>query len=253
MANTSKNLKRIYPLYLVIDNSGSMDHPVSITEKIRRIDLAKNFPRGIYQLYEENQQLVANLRVCVMTFNNTVQIQRNLAPVSEVLDMNMDWNPSGKTYFANLFSSIHQQVEEDRRKLSADYDLHNPAIVIFTDGIQSDNEALNENDQSRLTNYKLIVDNPNFNQKIQIVMYGVAGASKEFLELWATHPDLAVKPDKNLPFAKQLEFLIIKLKETLRNSLTIAGLEGSFTSSEGWVDPSVRRKSAIDDEMDDLW
>jgi hypothetical protein len=62
--------KVVYPLYLVIDNSESMNKAV---DGQRRIDLARQIPLALLRLYEEDVSLVASVPLVVKKGQGCVQ------------------------------------------------------------------------------------------------------------------------------------------------------------------------------------
>jgi hypothetical protein len=243
----SSKLKKIYPLYLVIDCSGSMREAVSFQSTERRIDLAKKFPWAIFELYEESQDLVAHLRVSISIFNKSLTEVLPLSEVTEIPKANFDWEPkeTDRTFFANLFQSLRFQIERDRDNISGEFDMHNPAIVIFTDGVASNDEASGENREGRIRAHELLLETKGFNQKIQIVMFGVSTATISFLENYATHKNFAIKADASKGIKEQMEGLVLQLKHTLRKSQLED--QGDLNS---WLPEDI---GPIDREVDDLW
>ncbi len=229
----TEQTQRIYPLYLAIDSSGSMEEVLNPFDGQRRIDFARNFPLGIVQLYEESQDLVAHLRVSVFTFNREALQELPLTSVTDIRDMNFDWNPKGKTFFANLFETIQKQIEKDKAVFGSQFDMHNPAVVVVTDGIPSNEAESGETPELRRSAQKSLVEMKGFNQPVQIVMYGIGMASLEILNTYATHPSLAIKADPALPIAKQMESLVVQLKRTIRQSL-LNDVSGDL---QQWIQP----------------
>jgi hypothetical protein len=123
-----------------------------------------------------------------------------------------------KTFFAQLFDYLHDRIQKDFEEFGSKYEMHNPAIVILTDGLATNNPDANESEESRLAAYKKLLSIDKFNQPIQIAMYGIGDASEDFLRQWATKPKLATKADGDSQL-EQLEKLIVELKKTLRTSL----------------------------------
>lgn len=240
----SETKTRIYPLYLAIDSSGSMEETLNPFDSQRRIDFARNFPLGILQLYEESQDLVAHLRISVFTFNRTAHLELPLSPVTSIRDMNFDWEPKGKTFFANLFDTIQNRIQEDKAAFAVDYDMHNPAIVVVTDGIPSNVAEDGETPERRRSSQRSLAEMEGFNQPVQIVMFGIGMASQDILSTYATHPSLAIKADPALPIAKQMESLVLQLKHTIRQSL-LNDVSGDASQWIQPIDPNADR--------DDLW
>jgi uncharacterized protein YegL len=236
------NKTKIYPLYLVIDNSGSMDSPLDVFSSLRRIDVAKGFPKAILQLYEESQDLVVNLRLSVLTFNKKAEIVLPLSPIPELRNLNTDWNPKSRTHFAELFDTLRLQIQSDFEAYRSEFIFHNPAIVIITDGIPSDELEV------RTSSYNALLATGPFNQPIQILMYGVEEAREETLLQYATSPRFALKANPLIPIADQVEDLIIALKRTVRDSLERESEDGS-SPKNGWVKEATEE----DDEEDDRW
>jgi uncharacterized protein YegL len=239
MAVSKSGSKRIYPLYLVIDNSGSMDE-VELFSTASRIDVAKGFPKALLQLYDESQDLVVNLRVSVLTFNKTARIEMPLSPVTELRNLNTDWAPRSRTHFGELFDTLREQIAGDFEKFSTNFDFHNPAIVIVTDGIPSDEATVRDRAYERL------LEVAKFNQPLQVLMYGVDEARQDILERYATSPNLALKATRS-SIVEQIQALIIILKQTVRDSLKRES-ETEGDSTKGWVQPPED-----DDEEDTRW
>jgi uncharacterized protein YegL len=241
MNEKSETLKTVYPLYLVIDCSGSMDEQLNPFESMRRIDFARNFPLSILHLYESSQDLVAHLRVSVFIFNSRATQVLPLSSVTEIGAMDFNWEPKGRTFFANLFKSLKVQIEKDRDQLSSEFDLHNPAIVVVTDGIPSNEELAGENPESRRNAHKELLNVSGFNQPVQILMFGIGMASQEFLDTYATSKNLARKADPSKQITDQMKDIVLKLKETIRQSLL-----NRDENSSGWLSEAL-------DKDDDLW
>jgi uncharacterized protein YegL len=235
--------KTIYPLYLVIDCSGSMDEQLNPFESMRRIDFARNFPLSILHLYESSQDLVAHLRVSVFIFNSRATQVLPLSGVTEIGAMDFNWEPKGRTFFANLFKTLKVQIEEDRDQLSHKFDLHNPAIVIVTDGVPSNEELADENAESRRNAHKELISISGFNQAVQLLMFGIGMASQEFLDIYATSKNLARKADPTKQITDQMKDIVAKLKETIRKSLL-----NPDESSSGWLSEAIEKEDEIWDD-----
>ena len=239
--------KRIYPLYLAIDASGSMDQVINPFEETKRIDLAKQIPLAFNQLYEENQDLVSLLWVSVFLFNTKVLRVLPLSPVSQVREVDLNWNASGKTFFANLFSSLETAIRDDMKNVGEDFEVHNPAVVIVTDGIPSTVEEADEIESSRRSERQALLSIDGFNQSVQIAFMGIGSSREEFLQDYASSRGLAMKLDPAQPIVKQVEGLIAALKKTIRASL--AKTDGS--SEGGWMRSFF--SEPVDDEKDDYF
>ena len=236
-----ESLKTIYPLYLAIDCSGSMDEQLNPFEPMRRIDFARNFPLGILHLYESSQDLVAHLRVSVFIFNSKATQVLPLSNVTEISGMDFNWESKGRTFFANLFKALKSQIEEDRDRLSDKFDLHNPAIVVVTDGIPSNEDLAGENSESRRNAHKELLNVAGFNQPVQLLMFGIGMASQEFLDIYATSKNLARKADPTKEISDQMKDIVVRLKETIRKSLL-----NPDENSSGWLSEALEKE-------DELW
>lgn len=242
-----KNTKKMYPLYLVIDCSGSMLEAVSPISTERRIDLAKRFPMALHDLYLESQDLVAHLGVSIHLFNRTLTEVLPLSDVTKIPKANFDWEPkrTDKTYFANLFDELAITVKRDKEASPSNVDLHNPAIVVFTDGVASNDETRGENRDGRLKARNRLLGVGGFNQPLQIVMCGIGSATLTFLQNYATHDDFAIKADPSKSIKEQMEWLVLKLKNTIRTSLI-----EKTGDEESWLSPGDVQH---DRRFDDLW
>lgn len=228
----AKQLERIYPFYLVIDCSGSMDEPLNPFDKTRRIERAAGFAEAIFELYEDNQELISPLRISLVIFNRETEVKLKLAPVSNLRDLDTSWQPTSKTYFAQLFRALKAEIERDFSRYSTEYDMHNPAVVVVTDGIPSDSVELGENKETRASAWQSLTSITLFNQPVQVMMLGIGMAPKSILSRYATDPKLAWRPSDE-DVSSQMKKLILLLKETVRKSLFETEKDG------GWLQPEA--------------
>jgi uncharacterized protein YegL len=135
----------IYPLYIFIDNSGSMAKQVNGK---RLIDLARLIPSELLDLYTRDNSLVTSLRVALFDFNFKVDILQKLATIPKLRTLKKPLEPKGKTFFSSVFKEVRNQVITDYGLDIADLAnvppevngnvMMKPAVLIVTDGIPSD-------------------------------------------------------------------------------------------------------------------
>ena len=224
-----------YPLYLVLDASGSMDEDAGSRT---RMDLALEVPKQLLTLYEEQNTLVENLKVCVLVFNRTVSELLPLSNVSRLASIDYDVvQPEGKTFFSQVFFDLSQRIPADVKKFSGSSKVMKPAVVIVTDGIPSKidpmedrNAAWNKLMPVSKTSGKL--DSRVFDRIPQVIMFGVATAKMEFLQMYATKPKYAIKLNDQDDVSKQIKTVVRSIKESVASSQ----MNPSINPDEDWLD-----------------
>jgi len=164
----------IYPLYLVIDNSASMQNEV---DGVTLSELAMEIPLAILKLYETDPSLVSALRVGVISFNIEANTILPLNPIPKLRTLPHTLNPGYRTYFSKVFDELAVQIRSDYESLSSSYKVMKPAVLIVTDGIPSDPPEVRKNSYEKL-GLKLggAEDTSLFPTPPQIIVLGVGEA-----------------------------------------------------------------------------
>jgi uncharacterized protein YegL len=122
-----------------------------------------------------------------------------LSNVSRLATIDYDQvQPEGKTFFSQVFYDLSERIPADVKKFSGSSKVMKPAVVIVTDGIPSKIDLIEDrnaawNKLMPLSKMTGKVDSTNYDRVPQIIMFGVASAKIEFLQMYATGANYAIK------------------------------------------------------------
>jgi hypothetical protein len=223
--------KVVYPLYVVIDNSDSMNREV---EGQRRIDLARQIPLALLRLYEEDVSLVASVHVAVLTFNSSVKVVKPLGPIPELRDLPTSLEARSKTYFGKVFDKLYELIIQDHESHGPDTKFMRPTVVLLTDGLPNDLP------EERNFSYRRLVpldknssspDKTKFLLTPDLFMFGIASAVPEVLEKYATRPENALMLE-----ASSVDRQIVALAQGLKKSVATSMADPVLDPSRPWLD-----------------
>ncbi len=210
--------KVIYPLYIVVDNSDSMNKEI---KGQRRIDLARQIPLALLRLYEEDVSLVKSLQVAFLTFNSTVNVVLPLGPIPALRELPSSLEAKSKTYFGKVFDKIYELIVADHAALDSQSKFMRPTVVLVTDGLP--NDPPEERNQAfrrlvPLSKHTSEPDKTKFLLTPDIVMMGIAAAVPEVLEKYSTRPEGILMAASDT-VDEQIRLLAASLKDTVATSL----------------------------------
>jgi hypothetical protein len=223
--------KVVYPLYLVIDNSESMNKAV---DGQRRIDLARQIPLALLRLYEEDVSLVASVHVAVSTFNSSVEVILPLGPIPELRNLPKSLEAKSKTFFGRVFDKLYEQIIEDHAAYGNDARFMRPTVALVTDGLPNDLPEERNSAYRRLVpldKHSSSPDKSKFLLTPDILMLGIASAVPEVLEKYATRPE-NVRKLESASVDDQIRSLALALKKSVATSMADPVLD----PSRPWLD-----------------
>lgn len=223
--------KVVYPLYVVIDNSDSMNREV---DGQRRIDLARQIPLALLRLYEEDVSLVASVHVAVLTFNSSVEVVKPLGPIPELRDLPPSLEAKSKTFFGKVFDKLYEQIVLDHEAYGLETKFMRPTVVLLTDGLPNDLPEERNFSYRRLVPLDKHSSNPDKTKFLLtpvIFMLGIASAVPEVLEKYATRPENAVMLE-----AISVDRQIAALAQGLKKSVATSMADPVLDPSRPWLD-----------------
>jgi uncharacterized protein YegL len=224
--------RKIYPLYLVIDSSGSMKNyvvePSDDANGVRRIDLASSIPSTIFRLYEENPLLVANLFISVISFNKEATCHLELGNLTRLRDLNFNPTPHSRTYFSVAFEEVHNRIRMDFAAKDAEVVWANPAIILVTDGIPSDSPEVRDSAFRKLVPINGL-ESSDFPVP-RVHMFGVGEAKRDFLEKYAYDDASVWVGAEEQSIFEQLNHAVTLIKTSVLKSQLKANLDDSGQS-----------------------
>ena len=157
------NWKQILPLYIVCDESGSME-PIGGIEAINQ---------ALPQLHAEiaADPLVSDkCRIGLITFSDTAEELMSLTKLSDVVAM-PGLQARGLTNYGPVFDLLKQVIVRDIANLkSQGFEVFRPAVFFITAGEPTD-------DPQWETAYRSLMDKSTFAAYPNIVAFGVHGAN----------------------------------------------------------------------------
>jgi hypothetical protein len=210
--------KIVYPLYLVIDSSSSMNKEV---EGQRRIDLAREIPLALLKLYEDDNSLVSSVQVSVITFNTEARCMIELGEISNLREL-PSFEAKSKTFFSAAFRELRARISEDYARLSGDRVFMKPAVVMVTDGRPNDDAS------ERTSSFRQLVPMEKYGPGSSMAgdvpipqrfMLGIDVAHPEVLEAYASDPALARKVDGALSVGEQIRWIAKLIQGSVSTSM----------------------------------
>lgn len=210
--------KVVYPLYLVIDNSSSMNKEV---EGQRRIDIAREIPLALLQLYEEDNSLVSAVQVSVITFNTQARCVMELGEISKLREL-PNFDAKSKTYFSVAFRELRERISADYERLSGERLFMKPAVVMVTDGRPNDDAKERTSSFRQLVpigKYEHLEANERTAPSPQLFMLGIDVAHPEVLEAYASDSALARKVDGDMSVVEQIRWIALGIQMSVSSSM----------------------------------
>jgi hypothetical protein len=234
----------VYPLYLVIDASASMNKEIN---GHRRIDLARQIPLALLRLYEEDSSIVSSVQVSVITFNTEAKCVLELGEIPKLRNLALNFEAKSKTFFGKAFDEIYKRVNNDSARLSESSQFMKPTVVIVTDG--GPNDAAEDRNSSfrRLVPIDKATGKPDgeaFALWPQIVMIGIDAADQRALELYSFMNEAFYKADDAFSVDMQLTKIAGKIKDAVSSSMA----EPELNPDEPWM-----RFMADDDDASEIF
>lgn len=232
----------VYPLYLVIDASKSMN--VEIEGK-KRIDLARSIPEHLLKLYEEDNSLVSSVQVSLITFNTEATCILELGEIPKLRSMSKAFEAKSKTYYGKAFGKVFERINADYARLSKTTQFMKPAVVFVTDGRPNDEIEERNAAYGRLVPLRKAdksVDLNVFPSSPQIFMLGIGAADMQVLEAYASKKQYAHKASDAMGVDEQIRTIADKIKGSVSGSLA----DPQMDPEEDWM------KDLFDSDDDDL-
>jgi hypothetical protein len=225
--------QKVYPLYLVIDTSKSMNKPEA---GVRRIDLAHRIMTSLWELYAENPSIVSLLQVSVITFNTEAKTALKLSPITNLIDV-PPFTAESNTHFKVAFDKIKEQIELDYERMATAFTFMRPAVLMITDG--DPNDALEQRDFAfrRLVPIDKNTGSIDFKKSPlapQVIMFGTAESHETTLAAYSTAenpglPWFRAKP--NIASKDQMA----QIAQAIKNSIARSTRKQQLNSKQPWV------------------
>ena len=235
----------VYPLYVVIDASMSMNKE---TNGQRRIDLAREIPLALLRLYEEDNSLISSVQVSVITFNTEAKCLMELGEIPKIRSLPLAFEAKSKTFYGVAFQKTFERINADFEKLSKTTKFMKPAVVFVTDGRPNDDPGERNSAFRRLVPVDKVSNNPDlskFANSPQVIMLGIDVANEKILEAYASHPNFARKASDSLAIDEQLKLIARWVKDAVSSSLA----KPQMNPDEPWLD----WVSDDDDDDEIIW
>jgi hypothetical protein len=250
-------MSSVYPIYLVIDASQSMndeiealgdeldipiDDETSASEGKREklIDYALNIPKAFYEEYENNVSLEKQLLVSVIAFNKTAEVVHRLSSVKE-LEGFKKLEASSKTYYSEAFKKVKEQIEADYAS-PASVDWKIPAVIFVTDGGPNDPADVRSYWFEQLVPRKPdgSIDRTKFENSPHFIVFAFRDVRRDVLKRYVSDPDFLFIADPNASLRIQFNQIIKQITET-----TFTSVYADYQSkSKNWT--PVIKKIVID-------
>jgi uncharacterized protein YegL len=239
----------IYPLYIVIDASLSMNKEVNGK---RRIDLAREIPLSLLRLYEEDNSLVSSVYVSVLTFNTEVKVLSELGEIPKLLKLPKEITAESKTYFGQVFSTLYERINADFERLSGANKFMKPSVLMVTDGGPNDDK-----DERHAAFRKLIPVSKQTNKPDrtifplwpQIIMLGIDVANETVLQAYSFKNNHYYKASDALAIDEQIRAIARQVKDAV--SSTMAAPDIQTDDQEPWL-RFLGKATDDDDDSDDF-
>jgi uncharacterized protein YegL len=189
---------RPLPILVAVDRSGSM----SEDGKIDALNLSlRNFINSIRD--EDGER--AELQISIISFGgNQAVIDVPLTPVSEITEIK-EYVASGRTPMGSAFVAIKEMIE-DRDKISSRS--YKPTIVLFTDGIPTDDYAKAMND---------LIKEGRSSKAIRIAMAMGDDADVDMLSGFVSSKDYLVKGENAKDIVRFFKFVTMSVQSRTKS------------------------------------
>jgi hypothetical protein len=223
----------VYPLYIVIDASLSMNKEVNGK---KRIDLAREIPLSLLRLYEEDNSLVSSVYVSVITFNTEAKVIMELGEIPKLRKLPPGITAESKTYFGKVFSKLYERINADYERLSGSTKFMKPSVLMVTDGGPNDDK-----DERHAAFRKLIPVDRQTNKPDkrifplwpQIIMLGIDVANEKVLQAYSFKNDHYYKASDALAIDDQIRSIASQVKDAV--SSTMAAPDIQTNDEEPWL------------------
>lgn len=236
----------IYPLYIVIDASASMNKEVNGK---KRIDLAREIPLSLLRLYEEDNSLVSSVYVSVLTFNSEAKVIMELGEIPKLRKLPLNIHAESKTWFGKAFSELYAQINADYKRLSGSNKFMKPSVLMVTDGGPNDDQGERHAAFRTLIPVNKQTNKPDKNAFAlwpQIIMLGIDVANEKVLQAYSFKNDHYFKASDALAIDEQIRAIAKQVKDAV--SSTMAAPDIQTDEEEPWL---KFLNSGMDDEDDD--
>jgi uncharacterized protein YegL len=231
----------VYPLYIVIDASASMNKEANGQ---KRIDLVRDLPLILLRLYEEDNSLVSSVQVAVATFNTEVNLIQKLGEIPKLRKLPLNFEAKSKTYFGEVFKSLLSIIDSDYKRLSGTSTFMKPTVVIFTDGGPNDDPTERNSAFRRLVPVNHLTNKPDKNLNPlwpQIVMFGIDVVNEKVLQAYSHKNTDYYKASDSISIEDQFRAIANKLKDSVTSSV-----------NEPVMDPEEPWFGIVGDDDDDI-
>lgn len=229
-------MPHVYPIYLVIDASDSMNDVIEEAEDdtdvalddensaadVKRetlIDYALNIPRAFYEEYENNVSLEKQLLVSVIAFNKTAEVVHRLSSVRE-LESFKNLEATSKTYYSEAFKKVKEQIELDYASPAA-VDWKQPAVIFVTDGGPNDPLDVRSYWFEQLVPRKVdgSIDTSRFEHSPHFIVFAFRDVRRDVLKRYVSNPEFLFIADPNASLRIQFNQIIKQITETTFTSV----------------------------------
>jgi len=233
-------MTHVYPIYLVIDASDSMNDllrgkndSLEISADVDDSDLpseessdeetlieyASNIPKAFYEEYENNPSLEKQLLVGVIAFNKSAEIVHELSSVKE-LENFKGLTASSRTHYSEAFKLVLETITEDYARPEASQ-WKRPAVIFVTDGGPNDDPKLRSHWFDKLVPRKIdgSVDVEKFENSPHFIIFAFRDVKPEILKRYVSDPTLLFIADTKLDLRSQFNNVIKQITETTFTSV----------------------------------
>jgi uncharacterized protein YegL len=229
MSNPSRaavdDMLLVLPFYLVIDVSQSM-------RANGGLDAANKMFPEIIDAIVESPTVCDVVRFGAMDFADDARVVLRLGDIRDIDTLPRLTARGAATSYASTFRLLRSEIENDWVQLNSDdLRMYRPAVFIVTDGLPNDDDETLRAAFTELTE-------ASFRHRPNIVLFGVAEATKEALDPWVfPKPGQSEKPMRSyvirpgitpaVALAQVAEALISSVMSSVRSVSTL-GESGGF-------------------------
>ena len=241
----------IYPIYVVIDSSKSMNKEY---KGRRRIDYALDIPKALLKAYEARPTLIHAVQISVIVFNTSADTILELGEISKLRNL-PEVEARSKTYYGKAFEELYLRISQDSSRLSRSNVFMKPAVLFITDGRPNDPMSERQESFSKLVpigdkNVAKSVDLKKFPQSPRIMMFGIDIVDLEILKGYASRDNLAFHTDLTASMDAQMEAISTYLVKTVGASM--ANNPPTSPDQEWWSE-LIQFMDGDDDDDDDYF
>jgi uncharacterized protein YegL len=210
-ADTREVKGRLWPVYLVADQSESMSPHIDQVNKglssIRRALLAQ-------------PMTAAKVRLTIVGFSDTATASLHLADLRGVEGLPRLVG-EGPTHYGAAFDELRRLIPEDVAKLKADgYAVHRPAVFFLSDGEPTDDPTWTEA-------HRRLVDRSATPAAPNVIAFGIGAVRPEVIRRVATRPEFAFSAPAEMDIGRAIGTFFSGLLKSIvastrAESLTVA-------------------------------